>query len=100
MSKWLDSLQDEDLNFMKRFILASGSLKDLADIYGVSYPTIRLRLDRLIKKIELAESEKPISELERTLRLQMAEGKVDSATFKLLMDAHRRDVQRTQGEPA
>jgi hypothetical protein len=45
---WASSLEDEDWSFMKQFILTSGSLKDLADYYKVSYLTIRLKLDRLI----------------------------------------------------
>ena len=40
---WMNFLEDEDLAFVKRFILFSGSLKDLADAYNVSYPTLRLR---------------------------------------------------------
>ena len=39
---WINVLSDEDLSFLKRFVLASGSLKDLAAAYGVTYPTIRL----------------------------------------------------------
>ena len=50
---WLDYLGDDDLTFIKRFVLSSGSLKELAQVYGISYPTIRLRLDRLIAKIQV-----------------------------------------------
>ena len=50
---WMASLEDEDAAFIKRFVLASGSLKETAAQYGVSYPTVRLRLDRLIQKIRL-----------------------------------------------
>ena len=35
-----------------RLVLASGSLKDLAGSYGVSYPTIRAKLDRLIERLQ------------------------------------------------
>ena len=45
---WMAALEDEDGTFIKKFILASGSLKEMAAQYGVSYPTVRLRLDRLI----------------------------------------------------
>ena len=44
---WLEYMSEEDLAFIKRFVLASGSLKDVAAGYGISYPTVRLRLDRL-----------------------------------------------------
>ena len=54
--RWMDMLEEEDLVFIKRFVLASGSLKEMAKAYGITYPTVRLRLDRLIGKIELLES--------------------------------------------
>lgn len=49
----MSNLDDEDMTFIKRFLLASGSMKEVAAQYGVSYPTVRLRLDRLIQKIQL-----------------------------------------------
>jgi len=52
---WMKNLEDEDLAFIRKFVLASGSLKEMAEQYKVSYPTVRLRLDRLIQKIELVE---------------------------------------------
>lgn len=71
---WLEWLSDEDVAFMKRFILASGSLKDLAAEYGVSYPTIRLRVDRLIEKIKVFESHELISDFERTILRDVRRG--------------------------
>ena len=32
---WLTGLSDEDAAFIKRFVLASGSLKELAKAYGI-----------------------------------------------------------------
>jgi hypothetical protein len=40
-----------DLEFVLRFIKASGSLKDLAAQYGQSYPTIRNRLNQVIAQL-------------------------------------------------
>lgn len=34
-------------------MLSSGSLKELAKIYDVSYPTVRLRLNNIIEKIKM-----------------------------------------------
>ncbi|MCL2640401.1 MAG: DUF2089 domain-containing protein [Phycisphaerales bacterium] len=51
-------------------VLRSGSLKDLAEAYGVSYPTIRLRLDRVITRLQAAVKGKaadPMNELLATL---------------------------------
>ena len=53
---WILSLDHEDLEFIKNFVLSSGSLKEFAKYYGVSYPTVRLRLDRLIEKIKVNET--------------------------------------------
>lgn len=50
---WLLALESEDLEFIKNFVLKSGSLKEMAKIYDVSYPTVRLKLDRLIEKIKI-----------------------------------------------
>lgn len=57
MKKWFDNLSEEDKVFIKRLVLNSGSLKKLSKEYDVSYPTIRLRIDRLIQKIEILESD-------------------------------------------
>ena len=39
------------LKFTRKFVLTSGSLKEIPKEYGVSHPTIRLRLDKLISII-------------------------------------------------
>ncbi len=53
--EWMLGLEDEDLVFIKKFLQASGSLKEMARQYGVTYPTVRLRLDKLIQKIKISE---------------------------------------------
>ncbi|UBH08639.1 DUF2089 family protein [Macrococcus armenti] len=54
---WLLKLDKEDIEFMKNFVLESGSLKSIAKMYDVSYPTVRIRLNALIQKVELASQE-------------------------------------------
>lgn len=44
----LGQLPLEHQRFIEIFILASGSLKEIAAQTGVSYPTVRARLDRII----------------------------------------------------
>lgn len=39
-----------------RFVLAGGSLKEMGRQYGVSYPTVRNRLDDFIEKLKEIES--------------------------------------------
>ena len=94
---WLSKLSDEDVSFIKRFVLASGSLKDLAKAYGISYPTVRLRLDRLMEKIKILDSQEIVSEFERTLRARYAEGKLDMETLKALLVAHQEDLDNQPG---
>lgn len=55
------TLGDDDLRFVTEFVLASGSLKEMAKIRRQSYHTIRSRLDAIITalkaKTDQAESE-------------------------------------------
>ena len=92
--KWTDLLSDEDLAFLKRFVLASGSLKELAKAYGISYPTVRLRLDRLIEKVKILDSQQIISEFERQVRVLYAEGRIDMETLKTLLAAHEQEMEK------
>ena len=91
--KWIDGLGDEDLAFVKRFVLASGSLKAIAAEYSVSYPTVRLRLDRLIQKIKVLDDEEITSEFERLLRAKYADGMIDIAALRELIAVHRKELE-------
>lgn len=53
---WILALENEDLEFIKNLVIHSGSLKEIAKIYAVSYPTVRLKLDRLIDKIKMNDT--------------------------------------------
>ncbi|HEX4644738.1 MAG TPA: DUF2089 family protein [Verrucomicrobiae bacterium] len=96
-SRWIDFLEEEDLAFIKRLVLFSGSLKDLAAAYNVTYPTLRLRLDRLIAKIQVFDSQKIEDDYERRLRGLFAEGKLEAASFKQLLQAYQQ--QQKKGKP-
>ena len=50
----LAQLSREDQEFIVQFVLTGGSLKDMAKLWAVSYPTARNRLDDLITKVNLA----------------------------------------------
>ncbi len=45
-------LAPEEQRFIELFVLASGSLKQTAELLEVSYPTVRGRLDKLIAHLE------------------------------------------------
>ena len=55
--QWMLALEPGGLRLSQNFALKSGSLKEIARLYQVSYPTVRLRLDKLIQKIELADQQ-------------------------------------------
>ena len=87
-STWFLELEEEDQQFVKRLVLASGSLKELAEGYDVSYPTIRLRLDRLIERIRTSEN--PLSDaFETKVRQLVAEGDVSAKIGKQLLRVHK-----------
>jgi hypothetical protein len=94
LPSWLAVLDDEDVQFLRRLLLSSGSLKALAEEYGVSYPTVRARLDRLIAKVKAAEDPRITDPFERKLRLLVADAKLPSALAKELLETHRAAVGR------
>lgn len=53
--EWMTNLDDEDVSFIKKFMMASDSLKEIAKKYGLTYPTVKLKLDKLIQKIPISE---------------------------------------------
>ena len=92
---WLSELDTEDINFIKKFILASGSLKEIAKIYAVSYPTVRLRLDRLIQKIQLAEKADDDDFINLVKRLTIDE-KVELDVAKTIINAYKETKEGSQ----
>jgi hypothetical protein len=87
---WFAQLEEEDQQFLKRLVLASGSLKELAESYDVSYPTIRLRLDRLIARIRILDDVASSDPLDTKIRLLVADGEVSARAGKELLRLHRR----------
>jgi len=84
------TLPREDLNLIVELVLKSGSLKDLADTYGVSYPTIRNRLDRVIERLSAAvkgRAPDPISEL---LARLVERGELSASNARTIRDLARK----------
>ncbi len=48
----LASLSPEDQEFIVEFVKVSGSLKEMAGLLKVSYPTVRNRLDEIIGSLK------------------------------------------------
>ncbi len=91
MEIWLRELSDEDRNFIKRFVIASGSLKALAEQYKVSYPTLRTRLDRLIYKIKSLDDSEGKGPLRIKLRSLAADGMISTAVAKEILTAYEKE---------
>ena len=83
--QWILALEPEDATFLKNFVLKSGSLKEIARLYEVSYPTVRLRLDKLIQKIELSDQkeEEPFSTFIKGLAV---DSRIDLETAKIIIE--------------
>lgn len=89
---WLTDLSPADLNFIKQFILCSGSLREIAGIYEISYPTVRSRLNQLIAKIK-ASGEKEDESYIKLIRRLTIEEKIDFEAANLLIRTYREEKQ-------
>ncbi|KXT59255.1 hypothetical protein LACDD01_02170 [Lactococcus sp. DD01] len=84
---WFINLEPEEQEFIKNFILASGSLKQLAKEYEVSYPTVRSRLDKLIEQINLTN--KLSDSFEVSIMKMVIEDKISLDIGKLIIEKHK-----------
>ena len=53
----LMQLSVEEQEFVLQFLINSGSLKEMANQMGKSYPTVRNKLDDLINRIKMLKNE-------------------------------------------
>ena len=70
----LGNLPIEHQRFIEIFVLAGGNLKQIAEQAGVSYPTVRSRLDKVIDSLRLQISE--TQEVRGTILDAVSEGKL------------------------
>jgi hypothetical protein len=89
----LRRLADDDLEFVQRLVLASGSLKDVAAEYGVSYPTIRGRLDKLIDRLKALVAGRPPDPMADLLADLIARGEIGAAAAKAVLTVHRKQLK-------
>jgi len=93
--EWMVNLHDEDVSFIKKFVLASGSLKEIASQYGVTYPTVRLRLDKIIQKIQISEDTANDPYIALIKRLAVNEN-IDFNTAKILINEYKKTKKEGQ----
>jgi len=67
----------EDQVFITAFLRSHGSIKDMEQTFGVSYPTIKARLNRIAGQLEFVENDPSPSRTEILDRLKS--GEIDPA---------------------
>jgi len=67
----LANLSSEDQVFVMAFVRCSGSIKEMEEMFGISYPTVKNRINRIAEQLKFVEvvkispQEEIIDELER-----------------------------------
>jgi hypothetical protein len=92
----LTQLPREDLDLILELVLQSGSLKDLASAYSVSYPTIRARLDRTIERLRALISGHKPDPVTDLMADMVARGELSSAVARRLRDAIRKHAAKSK----
>lgn len=92
LPQWLNMLADDDIAFIRNFVVQSGSLKKMAQMYQVSYPTMRMRLDHLIRKIELADDTEEDSFVMLVKSMAIDE-RYDVETARELLEGYRKSKE-------
>lgn len=93
---WMKNLDDEDMIFIKRFLLASGSLKEVAKLYGVTYPTVRVRLNKLIDKIKLAEDKEDNDEFVELIKRYVIDEDIEFDVAKNLITEYKKIKEKSK----
>lgn len=88
----LARLPREDLDLVMELVLHSGSLKDLAAAYGVSYPTIRGRVDKLIERVRLLKAGRTPDPLSELLASMVERGELSIANARAVQELARKQA--------
>jgi hypothetical protein len=79
----LARLNLEDQVFVTAFVRCHGSIKEMEQIFGVSYPTIKSRLNRIAQSLEFVEINPAPSKAEVLDRLKRGEINAQDAIREL-----------------
>ena len=97
----LSLLDSDDLDFIVQFVLSSGSLKEMAQLYSVSYPTIRATLDRVIENLRSCLRGAPPDAVTELLAKMVERGEIEPGTARSIRAVYRGTLERMQtGEEA
>jgi hypothetical protein len=73
----------EDQVFVTAFLRCHGSIKEMEQLFGISYPTVKNRLAAIAGKLEFVEINPPTSRLEVLEKLDKGEITADQALKNL-----------------
>lgn len=90
------SLTEEELDVVLQLVLASGSLKDLARVYQVSYPTIRARMDRLIARLQQIVDGKQPDQMMQLLADLVERGEITVPAARAVRDLYRQQKKEEE----
>ena len=79
----LARLNMEDQVFITAFVRSHGSIKEMEQVFGVSYPTIKSRLTRIASNLEFVETNPKPSRAEILERLERKEIGAEQAIREL-----------------
>jgi hypothetical protein len=79
----LARLSVDDQVFVTAFVRSHGSIKDMEQIFGVSYPTIKSRLNRIANALHFVETNPTPSRAEILDRLKRGEITAEEAIREL-----------------
>ena len=79
----LARLSLEDQVFITAFVRSHGSIKEMEQVFGVSYPTIKSRLTRIANSLEFVETNPQPSRADILDRLQRGEISAQDAIRQL-----------------
>ena len=79
----LARLSAEDQVFVVAFVRSHGSIKEMEQVFGVSYPTIKARLNRIAASLEFVETNPGVPRAEVLERLGRGEISADEAIREL-----------------
>ena len=75
----LSRLTEEDQIFVAAFVRCHGSIKEMEKLFGVSYPTIKGRLNRIGEQFDFVDINPPVDRQDVLTRLDKGEISVDEA---------------------
>lgn len=79
----LARLSAEDQVFVVAFVRSHGSIKEMEQVFGVSYPTVKARLNRIAASLEFVEVDPTPGREEVLQRLGRGEITADQAISEL-----------------